>query len=582
MLRWIGLIILLYFMRASYIIGALSYQIFWLSLMNYKVLARKWRPQQFEALIGQNHVTRALQHALRTNRLHHAYLFTGTRGSGKTTIARIIAKCLNCEQGVTPTPCGQCGACVAIETGRFIDLQEIDAASKTKVEDTRDLLENVMYAPTQGRYKIYLIDEVHMLSGHSFNALLKTLEEPPAHVIFLLATTDPQKLPITILSRCLQFQLKAMGPELLVPHFIHILQQEQIAFEEAALNLLAQAAKGSVRDGLSLLDQAIAAGEGSVNRSTVSEMLGMQGQQFILPLAEQVLSRQLPEALALCKQLTALSVDFDYFLDELMRIFHDLSIKLLAPDFILNNPLVTEQEWARLATLCDASDIQLFYQIALLAKRDLGLAPSKAVGFEMALLRMIAFKVEAHATRASSANQQAAPVKRSVAIEAAVPTSTMIPEAPQSVVADKPADPAPAKTASAQQQTWYTLLPQLGLTAFAKALAEHLHFERREGDHFYFSLEQEHAPMLQEKHRQRITQSLSDYFKRPMSITVQIGRAQKTQASSMIAVQAEEKQMKKQQASTELARDGHLQKILKQFDGTIIPETETLNEKGTL
>ena len=543
--------------------------------MNYQVLARKWRPQQFDSLIGQNHVVQALTHALSTGRLHHAYLFTGTRGSGKTTIARIIAKCLNCEQGVTPTPCGQCSACKAIEAGRFLDLQEIDAASKTKVEDTRDLLENVMYAPTQGRYKIYLIDEVHMLSGHSFNALLKTLEEPPAHVIFLLATTDPQKLPITVLSRCLQFQLKALSPELLMPHFADILQKEHIAFEEAALGLLAQAAKGSVRDGLSLLDQAIGAGGGSVTRAVVAEMLGVQGQQFMVPLAEKILSRDIAAVLNLCQQLAALYVDFDYFLDELMRVFHDLSIKLLAADFAVNNPLVTEQELTHLATLCDASDIQLFYQIALLAKRDLGLAPSKAIGFEMAILRMIAFKIEAGATRTSSSKEPTAPeaVKpvRTQALPKIIPDAALLPEAAVAVPVVKK---NPEKIdINSVEQNWHTLLPQLGLTAFSKALAEHLHFERREADHFYFSLEQEHAPLLQEKHRQRINQALIDYFQRPMSITVQIGRAQKAEPSSMLAKQAEAKKIKQEQVQVEFNQDSTLQKILQQFDGKIIAET---------
>lgn len=543
--------------------------------MNYQVLARKWRPQQFNALIGQNHVVQALTHALSTGRLHHAYLFTGTRGSGKTTIARIIAKCLNCEQGVSPTPCGQCATCKAIEAGCFLDLQEIDAASKTKVEDTRDLLENVMYAPTQGRYKIYLIDEVHMLSGHSFNALLKTLEEPPAHVIFLLATTDPQKLPITILSRCLQFQLKALSPELLAPHFAEILQKEQIAFEKAALDLLAQAAKGSVRDGLSLLDQAIAAGGGSVTHAVVTEMLGVQGQQFIVPLAEKILSRDIAAALSLCQQLTALYVDFDYFLDELMRVFHDLSIKLLAADFALNNPLVTDQELTHLATLCDASDIQLFYQIALLAKRDLSLAPSKAIGFEMALLRMIAFKIETGAShRASSSKQEIPDTVKPVRVAQELPKII-----PDTVLTAKPEEGPAAKKNPEKidlqraEQSWHTLLPHLGLTAFSKALAEHLHFERREADHFYFSLEQEHASLLQEKHRQRINQALVDYFKRPMSITVQIGRAQKAEGSSMLAKQAEEKKIRQEQIQAEFNQDSTLQKILQQFDGKIIAET---------
>jgi DNA polymerase-3 subunit gamma/tau len=540
--------------------------------MNYQVLARKWRPQRFDDLIGQAHVTQALSHALRSGRLHHAYLFTGTRGSGKTTTARIFAKCLNCECGISPKPCEQCATCQALDAGRFVDLMEIDAASKTKVEDTRDLLENVMYAPTQGRYKIYLIDEVHMLSGHSFNALLKTLEEPPAHVIFLLATTDPQKLPITVLSRCLQFQMKALSPELLAPHLAYILQQEKISFEPAALDLIGQAAKGSARDALSLLDQAIASGGGEVTRDVVADMLGIQGQQLILPLTKKILLQQVDAALSISRDLAGLPADFDYILAQLIHLFHDLSIKQLAPDFIINNPIATEEELTQLAQSCDATDLQLFYQIALLAKRDLALAPSMSVGFEMALLRMMAFRVE---TKTSPRTKITPPAEAKATVEAASPAPRAA-EAPpwQSVepVTIKPDNPAPPASPPNKNLSWHELLPQLGLTAFAKALAEHLHFERKDADHFYFSLDLEHAPILQEKHRLRIKEALSNYFAQPINLTVQLGRTQKTQASA-VEHQLDQKKNREQNALNALNADPNLKKILNHFDAKIIPET---------
>jgi DNA polymerase-3 subunit gamma/tau len=549
--------------------------------MAYQVLARKWRPQRFEELIGQEHITQALSHALSSKRLHHAYLFTGTRGVGKTTIARIIAKCLNCEVGISATPCGECQICLALDAGRFMDLLEIDAASKTKVEDTRELLENVMYAPTQGRYKIYLIDEVHMLSGHSFNALLKTLEEPPAHVIFLLATTDPQKLPITVLSRCLQFQLKALSPELLAPHLAHILTQENIAFEAAALDLLAQAAKGSARDALSLLDQAIASGGGAVARATVTDMLGLQGQQLILPLAQQILSQQVAPALTLSRQLAEIAADFDYILEQLIHLFHDLSIKQLAPDFVINNPIVSEQELTQLAQSCDASDLQLFYQIALLAKRDLALAPSSMVGFEMALLRMMVFKVETTTAALKHTNTQiTSPISTTSVVNTVEPIKSTVVTTPpwqtEAAILKPTAAAAPPTIVNKENQTWHEFLPQLGLSAFSKALSEHLHFERKETNHYYFSLEQNHAPMLQEKHRLRIQQALSDYFARPIGISVQIGRTQKSQASA-VQNKSDQKQNQQNQSMTAFKQDANLQKILNQFDAKIIDETLNIN-----
>ena len=359
--------------------------------MSYQVLARKWRPRSFQELVGQSHVLQALVNALDQDRLHHAYLFTGTRGVGKTTIARIFAKCLNCEQGVSSTPCGQCPACKEIDEGRFVDLIEVDAASRTKVEDTRELLDNVQYAPTRGRYKVYLIDEVHMLSSHSFNALLKTLEEPPPHVKFLLATTDPQKLPVTILSRCLQFSLKNMTAQRIVGHLEHILGQEQIAFELPALWQLARCADGSMRDALSLTDQAIAFGNGRISETEVGAMLGTIDQGQVLKMVTALASGNAAQILRAVSALAEYSPDYLAVLDDMLCLLHRIAIAQAVPDAVDNSQGDREQVVA-LAAAMTAEDVQLYYQIGLVGKKDLPLAPEPRGGFEMALLRMLAFR----------------------------------------------------------------------------------------------------------------------------------------------------------------------------------------------
>lgn len=362
--------------------------------MSYQVLARKWRPRNFREMVGQEHVLKALINALDHGRLHHAYLFTGTRGVGKTTIARILAKSLNCEVGISSEPCGQCSACVEINEGRFVDLIEVDAASRTKVEDTRELLENVQYAPTRGRFKVYLIDEVHMLSGHSFNALLKTLEEPPPHVKFLLATTDPQKLPITILSRCLQFSLKAMTPERIVGHLKKVLDAEMVAYEEPALWQLGRAADGSMRDALSLTDQAIAFGSGKVQESDVRAMLGSIDREYVFGIIDALASGQAERLLKTVADMAAQSPDYAGVLADLISTLHRMAVAQLVPDAVDDSDgdrnRVLEQS-ARFAP----EQLQLFYQTALLGRRDLPLAPDARSGFEMILLRMLLFKPQA-------------------------------------------------------------------------------------------------------------------------------------------------------------------------------------------
>lgn len=359
--------------------------------MSYQVLARKWRPRSFREMVGQAHVLKALVNALDNQRLHHAYLFTGTRGVGKTTIARIIAKCLNCETGITSTPCGQCSVCREIDEGRFVDLIEIDAASRTKVEDTRELLDNVQYAPSRGRFKVYLIDEVHMLSTHSFNALLKTLEEPPPYVKFILATTDPQKLPATILSRCLQFSLKNMPPERVVEHLQHVLTEEQVPFEADALWLLGRAAEGSMRDAMSLTDQAIAFGEGKVLAADVRAMLGTLDHGQVFDVLQALLDGDARALLQAIAHLAEQGPDWAGVLAEMLNVLHRVAIAQALPEAVDNGHGDRESVLA-LAAALPAEDVQFYYQLGLVGRRDLPLAPEPRSGFEMVLLRMLAFR----------------------------------------------------------------------------------------------------------------------------------------------------------------------------------------------
>ena len=359
--------------------------------MSYQVLARKWRPRLFREMVGQEHVLKALINALDHDRLHHAYLFTGTRGVGKTTIARILAKCLNCDIGVSSEPCNQCGSCTEINEGRFVDLIEVDAASRTKVEDTRELLDNVQYAPTRGRYKVYLIDEVHMLSNSSFNALLKTLEEPPPHVKFLLATTDPQKLPVTVLSRCLQFSLKNMSAERIVGHLKFILEKEMVPFEEASLWHLGRSADGSMRDALSLTDQAISFGGGKVTEVDVRTMLGSIDQTLVHDVLTGLIAEDGAAILAGVSKLAEHSPDYSEVIGELIAVFHRIAIAQVVPEAI-DNSLGDRKQIYDFAQKMASEDVQLFYQTALLGRRDLPLSPDARSGLEMTLLRMLAFK----------------------------------------------------------------------------------------------------------------------------------------------------------------------------------------------
>jgi len=361
--------------------------------MSYQVLARKWRPKTFAELVGQEHVLRALINALDSNRIHHAFLFSGTRGVGKTTIARLFAKSLNCEKGVSSTPCGQCSTCIEIDNGHYVDLIEVDAASRTKVEETRDLLDNVQYAPTRGLYKVYLIDEVHMFSNHSFNALLKTLEEPPPHVKFLLATTDPQKLPITILSRCLQFNLRRIPSESIEDYLKLILDKESVKFESNAVHNIAKVADGSMRDALSILDQGISFGNGELVESDINLMLGSIEQTHVFYILEALSKNDAVSIVACIKQQYEQAVDFTNFLSEILTCLHNIALIQRIPE-AFDEKMGDKERLTDLVNSISAEDIQLYYQIALVGQRDLLLAPNSKVGFEMVLLRMLAFQPE--------------------------------------------------------------------------------------------------------------------------------------------------------------------------------------------
>lgn len=522
--------------------------------MSYQVLARKWRPKSFKDMVGQEHILRMLGNALEQQRLHHAYLFTGTRGVGKTTIARILSKCLNCESGITSTPCGTCGICKSIDAGQFLDLFEIDAASRTKVEDTREILDNVLYPPTQGRYKIYLIDEVHMLSNHSFNALLKTLEEPPEHVKFLLATTDPKRLPITILSRCLQFHLKRIPQEQITQHLTHICEMEKIAHDDRALARLAKAADGSMRDALSILDQAIAYGQGQVNSNEVNAMLGSMAQEDLLPLLQALADQNGNDLFQSIQQLSQRAPDFQQLLEELISAFHAIAIAQIVPDAKTTD--------AMLLPFCQAfkpADVQLYYQIALLGRRDLSLCPSPQQGFEMAMLRMLAFK--------PAVNEQPQPVKAATpAAKPAEPVKAAAPSKPvETVKQATPAAPVVNQT-STDTDEWRSILPKLELTGMAYALAANCTLETVNDAKITLALSVSHQPMLNAKLKERLTESLTRYFKKPMQLDVVISNAE---LNTPIKQEKAESDQRLNAARQTAMQEPKIKQLVEMYDATV-------------
>jgi DNA polymerase III subunit gamma/tau len=490
--------------------GVLAYRVV-RQRMSYQVLARKWRPRNFTEIVGQEHVLKALINALDNNRLHHAFLFTGTRGVGKTTIARILAKSLNCEKGLSSRPCGECSACVEIDAGRFVDLIEVDAASRTKVDDTRDLLDNVQYAPSRGRYKVYLIDEVHMLSTHSFNALLKTLEEPPPHVKFLLATTDPQKLPVTVLSRCLQFNLKRLSVSLIQEHLKYILEAEKIPQEPAAVKLIATAADGSLRDALSVLDQAIAYSGGNLQEADVREMLGSIEQSHVYDLLEAVARNDGKALLVNIAKLDEMAPVYELLLDDTASALQRLALIQAVPD--MSAEFSDAERLSRLAAQLSAEEVQLFYQIALLGKRDLNLSPSPRSGFEMTLLRMLAFSPISAADKISTQ-----PVSMTARSDPAGTESgsaqTMKKIQGKTAIAVKPPQ-------AWQEPDWIGLVESLDLRGAAQQLALNCAYRRREGNILFLEMDAVHGHMATEQLVKRMEDSLSRYFGEELKLRIQ-------------------------------------------------------------
>ncbi len=513
--------------------------------MSYLVLARKWRPKSFDTLVGQEHVVRALTHALEQNRLHHAYLFTGTRGVGKTTIARILAKALNCEQGITPTPCGVCSSCLEIDAGRFIDYVEMDAASNRSVEDMAALLEKAAYAPNSGRYKVYMIDEVHQLSGHAFNAMLKTLEEPPEHVKFILATTDPQKIPVTVLSRCLQFNLKQMPPGHIIDHLSRVLDAEGVAFEPAALRHLAKAAAGSMRDALSLLDQTIAHGAGRIEDEGVRAMLGTVGDDHLYALLDGVVAGDIHAMLAVAATIEERSLSFESALLELATLLHRIALLQFAPDAL---PDAAEQ--SRLAPYAERLDpeyLQLCYQILIHGRDELALAPDEAAGFGMTLLRLFAF-------RPASDHE---PIKVGAGGTAAV-----------RVVTSAPVRSVPPVERVAADSDWHALVGQLPLTGMVRQLAQHCELARQSDTGIVLRIAPTHKHL--QPHQDKLRAELARHYGRALTLDIQLvepaGQTPKAKAEN-------ERRERQERAIAAIKGDPFVREACDLFDASIDEST---------
>ena len=513
--------------------------------MSYQVLARKWRPRNFQDMIGQETILRMLTNALKQKRIHHAYLFTGTRGVGKTTLARIFAKCLNCETGITPEPCGTCNICCAIDNGKFLDLYEVDAASRTKVEDTRELLDNVLYAPTSGRYKVYLIDEVHMLSNHSFNALLKTLEEPPEYVKFLFATTDPKRLPITILSRCLQFHLTRITPEQISQYLQQVCHKETISFDIPGLEKISQAADGSMRDALSLLDQAIAYGQGSINTADVDTMLGHITQNDLLPLIDALANQDGQLIFQIINHYAEHAFDFQQTLIELMRSFHKISLAQIVP-----HTLPADNTLTAFVSRFTTERIQLYYQIALQGRRDLPFAASLQQGFEMTMLRMLGCS--------SHTPSQTPPIpeqtKSSILNEATSKLSE-----PQPITTVQPAVATPSTQ-------WREILPKLELSGMAYALAANCMMKALTENKITLTLSTSHEPMLNQKLKDRLIEALSRYYQQSIQLEIMLTPEE---LQTPIKQEESEYQQRLQQAKNVMMQDPGVKQFLDIYDASV-------------
>ena len=571
--------------------------------MSYQVLARKWRPSNFSQVAGQGHVLKSLINALDNERLHHAYLFTGTRGVGKTTLARILAKCLNCEQGVSSTPCEQCDSCREINQGRFIDLIEVDAASRTKVEDTRELLENVQYAPTRGRYKVYLIDEVHMLSNHSFNALLKTLEEPPPHVKFLFATTDPQRLPITILSRCLQFNLKNLSPEIIVKYLTEVLEKEGIEADEEALWQIAAAAAGSMRDALTLVDQAVAYCQGAIRSAGVIEMLGIPEQRQVHDLLRAMAAGDAARLLALIATMSEQTPDYGHTMDSLLSVLHRIALAQAAPQAI-DNSFGDREQILELAGLFSAEDIQLYYQIGARARDELRLAADLRAAFEMLLLRMLLFSPDyerkSPAEDAGSVQDTASPAggdaekKKSPASRLTPPPTTAASETPVPAPRQSPAgehDAPAADSATPQasaadgvgelagldQTRWQALLPRLKVSGIVANVLANTQVAVAGDSELTLVLDEGQSAVYSEDLLPRISAAFSDHFKKPIQVTVRIGKVSlETPAQRAQRLRQEQYQ----QMVDEFEQDENVRELLRRFSGTLARDSVSPLDQG--
>ncbi len=551
--------------------------------MSYQVLARKWRPRMFADLVGQEHVVRALTHALTAQRLHHAYLFTGTRGVGKTTLARILAKALNCECGVSATPCGNCSACREIDTGRFVDLLEVDAATNTRVDEMRQLLENAVYAPTRGRFKVYVIDEVHMLSTSAFNAMLKTLEEPPEHVKFILATTDPQKIPVTVLSRCLQFNLKQMTQPLIAGHLAQVLAAESISTEPAALALLARSAAGSMRDALSLLDQAIAHGGGKVEEAAVRRMLGAVDLDHLFSILDALLAGDPAAMLRVAEEMAERSLSFDSALQEMAGLLTRLQIAQLAPAALADD-LPERARIVDLAAELDVEFVQLAYQMVTHGRRDLPLAPDELAGFAMTLLRLHAFRpISDDAPRSSPPRPEAAGRAAQAALQRPAADSGAARVAPSSALSSAPSSVASipagersspllaaaehAATPIAPDDNWHAILGGLKVSGMARELGQHCELRALSAAHIVLRLSPRHRHLLMRQAQDKLQQSVADYFRRPMRLAVEV---EELSGVTPAAVAERDQRDRLDRAIAAVEEDGFVREIIETFDATLI------------
>jgi len=544
--------------------------------MSYLVLARKWRPKNFADTVGQEHVLRALTNALDSGRLHHAYLFAGTRGVGKTTIARIFAKALNCDSGPTSKPCCKCSACTEIDEGRFVDLIEVDAASKTKVDDTRELLDNVQYSPARGRFKVYLIDEVHMLSKSSFNALLKTLEEPPPHVKFLLATTDPQKLPVTVLSRCLQFNLKRITPKLMRDRLELICGEEKIKADAAALAMIARAADGSLRDALSLLDQAIAYCGGDIASDPVAEMLGTIDRQHVSRILKQLASGDAPGVLATIREIDEQYPDYARLLDDLATLLQRIAVYQVVGTADVEDE-ADERELADFATSISPEDVQLFYQISLIGRRDLHLAPDPKCGAEMTLLRMLAFQPGGTLRQAAGGQQRGGVTPRPAQTESKSTTATTAPATtatmpPSTAATTAPTTAAmPGATAAAwEDPEWSDLINQLDISGAGKLMAGNCTFVRREQNVLHLCLDRKSESLLTKSTEAALTRALCAHYDESLRVDIAIGE---TESATPIQEEARRVDAKYEAARASIEADPTVKTLKDMFGAEINPDS---------